>query len=537
MKSGLKGERDSEMSNIIKMAIFSVLICILPIVSVSAERIVGDYVPVFEGIEYAAGSDTSLRLMKAFAMRIDLQNPHIQLYATPANGTLPEETIRQTTTTFLESHGLKAAVNANFYLTNGSYANCLGLVISDGVTVSSAASGTFSTQLRSTSDKVASLIASGITPTGIHTAVGGAEIFLSNGVNIGLNPDIFPRTGLGLSQDRRYLIWVVVDGRQTGYSEGCNQYEMAEWMLNFGAWDGANFDGGGSSCIVMDNGSGEATVLNSPSDGSPRSVGANLGVFSTALPFDHKQVYVSFEIGEGTFDQSLAYSGTTSGILSSSMADLTTESRYEGKYSQKLTILDDGGVSNGWLVRHVSGSSATRGQNILRPTKGYIGFWAKTSTPNVEISIAIDNTANVTADRGLFTPLVADGQWHLYEWNLEDDSQWQGWVNGDGVIDTIDFTIDSIQIRTDTDQDAVIYLDNIVHYNRGSIVYWDSVLGDFEPDGDVDLMDFSLFAGAWLSNELGPDWNRIYDLDDTLDGEINIDDLTCFVESWQMQLP
>ncbi len=64
----------------------------------------------------------------------------------------------------------------------------------------------------------------------------------------------------------------------------------------------------------------------------------------------------------------------------------------------------------------------------------------------MEISLAIDNTNNVTADRGIPKPMIPDGQWHLYEWNLEDDDQWEGWVNGDGIIDTVDFTIDSIQI-------------------------------------------------------------------------------------------
>lgn len=238
------------------------------------------YTKLYEGVEYATGETSSPRLMKAYAFRVNLRNPDVQMYATPSNGTASLETNVQTTPAFVDAHPtLVAAVNANFYTPSGSVANLEGLEISNGTVVSNAQSGTFSTQLTFTKEKVASLISSAVNPTGIYTAVGGAEMFLKNGVNVGTNPDIVSRTGMGLSQDGKHLIIVVIDGRQPGWSEGANQAELADWMLEFGAWNGANFDGGGSSCLVRDNGG--AQVLNRPSDGAPRAVGANLGVVST----------------------------------------------------------------------------------------------------------------------------------------------------------------------------------------------------------------------------------------------------------------
>ena len=60
--------------------------------------------------------------------------------------------------------------------------------------------------------------------------------------------------------------------------------EPANFMLSYGAADAIDLDGGGSSTMVMDfyNDAFHAQVLNSPSDGSERSVGTNLAVF--ALP-------------------------------------------------------------------------------------------------------------------------------------------------------------------------------------------------------------------------------------------------------------
>ncbi|MEN9797387.1 MAG: hypothetical protein RL653_1083 [Pseudomonadota bacterium] len=84
-----------------------------------------------------------------------------------------------------------------------------------------------------------------------------------------------PRTAMGLSKDRNSLILVVVDGRN-GY-RGANCVEVAQLLVELGADRGFNLDGGGSSTFWM-KGPG---VLNHPSDGTERTVGAHLAVFAT----------------------------------------------------------------------------------------------------------------------------------------------------------------------------------------------------------------------------------------------------------------
>lgn len=78
-----------------------------------------------------------------------------------------------------------------------------------------------------------------------------------------------PRTAVGITKDNRVLM-VVVDGRQS-HSIGCTLLELAMLMQELGAKDAVNFDGGGSSEMVIHN-----QIINSPSDGGERRVGTSL---------------------------------------------------------------------------------------------------------------------------------------------------------------------------------------------------------------------------------------------------------------------
>jgi hypothetical protein len=172
-------------------------------------------------------------------------------------------------------------------------------------------------------------------------------------------------------------------------------------------------------------------------------------------------VIEDFEVDEGLFDRQPTFSGSTSGILLSSTADRVETMAYEGIGSQELVLLDDPAVSDGWFVRHLyNGGSGP--QDIV--DTGWIGFWLKTDAPGLTVSIALDNPG--TADRGIFREVVNDGEWHLYQWGLEFDSYWNGWVTGDGMIVGLS-GIDSIQIDSSLDQDATIYLDYVAHNTDG----------------------------------------------------------------------
>ena len=112
--------------------------------------------------------------------------------------------------------------------------------------------------------------------------VGAGPLLLENGqVNVRIReeaiaPDIAfgraPRTGAGVTADGTVLL-MVVDGRSQ-YSAGMTLKEFAQYLKRFGAVSAVNFDGGGSSEMVLDG-----KVMNRPSDGSERPIGIGLGIF------------------------------------------------------------------------------------------------------------------------------------------------------------------------------------------------------------------------------------------------------------------
>ncbi len=106
------------------------------------------------------------------------------------------------------------------------------------------------------------------------------------------------------------------------------------------------------------------------------------------------------------------------------------------------------------------------------------------------MQLALDDPG--TADRGVAQAVVADGQWRLYEWDLGEDSQWEGWVNGDGLITGPTVTLDSIQFTGAGD--ALIYLDTIAHNPLGSLLV-PFQAGDYNRNGVIDSGDYT----AWRS--------------------------------------
>ena len=60
-----------------------------------------------------------------------------------------------------------------------------------------------------------------------------------------------PRTAIGVI-DENHLVFVVVDGRSDGYSDGVTMTELAEIMQGLGATTAYNIDGGGSSTMYFD---------------------------------------------------------------------------------------------------------------------------------------------------------------------------------------------------------------------------------------------------------------------------------------------
>jgi hypothetical protein len=77
-----------------------------------------------------------------------------------------------------------------------------------------------------------------------------------------------PRSAIGISRDSAVVYLIAVDGRQET-SDGMSLVELGDFLVSIGVYQGMNFDGGGSTTLVIDG-----KLANRPSDpAGERAVG------------------------------------------------------------------------------------------------------------------------------------------------------------------------------------------------------------------------------------------------------------------------
>jgi exopolysaccharide biosynthesis protein len=237
---------------------------------------------------------------------VDLTDPRVEIRVTgPArhepNDPVAMETRAQTTPTWLEREHLVLAVNAHFFARvldpNAPYEpnmplDLIGPCISDGRLVSPPPATQPSPVLALTRERrgrIGLLMAREL--EGMEDVVSGAlprepatgGLLVEKGRNVGetASPQPLkrhPRTAAGLTADGGTLILLVIDGRQSDWSIGLTLPELADLMIELGANDAVNLDGGGSSSFIFAP-PGAPRITNRPSDGHWRAVGSSLGVF------------------------------------------------------------------------------------------------------------------------------------------------------------------------------------------------------------------------------------------------------------------
>jgi hypothetical protein len=103
-------------------------------------------------------------------------------------------------------------------------------------------------------------------------AISGNKMLVDDGViQVVDDREMHPRTAVGIDRDTGDVMLLVVDGRQT-FSRGATMVEMANLMIDLGADEALNLDGGGSSTMVARRPTGTVGVVNTPSDGFQRWV-------------------------------------------------------------------------------------------------------------------------------------------------------------------------------------------------------------------------------------------------------------------------
>ena len=257
----------SPLSHIRFMLGLALIVVVLPD-RCSAQAVEFDWEQTEEmlpGVRLISELATTPRSMKYHCVRVDLQTPGLGLDTTGRTGEWTEnkvETIRQTTRDFVRSsqssdRRIRLAINADAFSpwpapwNQPTPTNLQGLAICQG-TVVSPANGTPSLLIDADNQDSIQITTSETPTKNIRTAVSGFSLCLSDGVAQPSGDDLHPRTGLGLSDDTRFLYLMIIDGRRKS-SQGATTRELGELLRQAGADDAINMDGGGSSTLAWWN--------------------------------------------------------------------------------------------------------------------------------------------------------------------------------------------------------------------------------------------------------------------------------------------
>jgi len=251
---------------------------------------------LFPGITYVREVRKEPRPVVIHIVTVDLKAPGISFLVTPGKVGEKQSLNARTTSEFAKEFQAQLAINGDFfspwvsntpwdyYPRTGDPVGVHGIAASRGVQYTEGERKWDAPTLYLSKDNRPSLLR----PTNeVYNAISG-NIFLVREGQRGPDPvpeknSLEPRTAIGFDKEGTKLIMVVVDGRQPRFSEGLNYHELVDLLLEQGAYNAINLDGGGSTTLVAEAKQGRLEVLNSPAHtripGRERPVANHLGVF------------------------------------------------------------------------------------------------------------------------------------------------------------------------------------------------------------------------------------------------------------------
>lgn len=247
---------------------------------------------LFTGVTYTRKYRATPSRLVSHALLIDLKGGKFEFLVTPPLRDKEPFLCTRTTSSFLEKFQLHIAINADgfYYLDPATYnpqtyctdggepIKLIGLAASRGKQYSTKAPGRPILYINQrnvvTFDK----------PQGaVFNAITGDRYLVTKGKKVTTleSTSQDPRTAVGLNQNGRFLLFVVVDGRE--FSEGATFPELADIMLSYGMYTAISLDGGGSSTMIVKGIDGKARAINKLMEenipGNERAVANHLGFF------------------------------------------------------------------------------------------------------------------------------------------------------------------------------------------------------------------------------------------------------------------
>ena len=194
-------------------------------------------------------------------------------------------------------------------------------------------------------------------------------------------------------------------------------------------------------------------------------------------------------------------SGSTEGILdddapnavgTSTITLDATDGVLGTSQSALLTIVDeappaaDSAGANGaaYHIRFIpNGAAGVSAANPAFATDGFVGFYLKVDPLSAAALLQVaplleDSGGTLAGSGGVLKPVIADGQWHLYEWDMDNPADFpntfESFYGGTPAAETLDATanFDSIAIISrgvDGLSSANIKIDQIGYDNAGRL--------------------------------------------------------------------
>ena len=253
----------------------------------------------FPAVRLETRADAESR-QRVFVARVDLRAAGVDVRVARGgadpDGDGPYQTTLQPLSRIAAREHFEVAINGDFFsarqtidaegaqsgYVEGKWALALGPAATDGFAWAKPSAPRPALWLDS--DKNARIEALQNVPTTARQVIAGSDLLLRNGKSVLANQSAFstnrhPRTAVGLADNGKTLVLVVVDGRDAQRALGLSLSELTDLMRSLGCRDALNLDGGGSSEMMLrDAASGQLRVLNNPSDGRERAVANGLGV-------------------------------------------------------------------------------------------------------------------------------------------------------------------------------------------------------------------------------------------------------------------
>ncbi|MEL7334420.1 MAG: phosphodiester glycosidase family protein [Cyanobacteria bacterium J06560_2] len=269
---------------------------------------------LFRGITYERHVRDRPRPLTFHVITIDLTAPGINFLVTPEKPTDGYPLAANTVPGFVAQHGVQVAINGSYFAPHevhspfhyyphvGDGVRSLGIAISNGQRYSEAKGGWAALCILSTRDiRITQNDCPDITQHGI---AGDVQFVKDGELYDGLailknSTQLYPRSAIATNADTTKLFLVALDGRQSGYSEGVTLKELGEIMIELGAHQALNFDGGGSTTLAVSDEAGQPVLLNAPFQArvpvNLRAVANHFGVYAQPLPAEPLSVETSIQ--------------------------------------------------------------------------------------------------------------------------------------------------------------------------------------------------------------------------------------------------